>query len=463
MQRSSTLTEVGAENISKPQVKGNFLAHPIQSLPRGLTADRVIAIVIALFAFGLVAALTNTHPSSWNDISRVAAIEARVEQQTWSLDNSPWAEITRDQVQFDDHSFSGKMPLLSGIGAVEYLLVHHFLGWSLAPYCASTNGCAYYWLSLTLVGLPFSLMLGLFYLWARTLTAWRAIPLLGTLAMGLGTEIFPYSLVLNHHVPAAIGSFVAFYLFTTYVPRNPRWLGVVGFAATFATMCDPLAGVFGVGLFVLTVVRYRTGALYFVLGALPPLLVTMWLDLQITGTILPPYVSLNGYKYLEAGDQRGLAGEGTPDDVPQYAFKMFLGAQGLFAYNPILFFALLGIGIVAFTRNAPLRAEAIVVGLSALTVALYLVFRTGNLGGIAYGERYYVNLIPTVMAFLAFAPPLFKTRARPVFGLVFAVALALSLVSSYQGAKATWLYVQPPAQLTRNSQTGAIGAKWNLW
>lgn len=458
------LTEVRRKDLTRGQGVEQFPFAQVHQIARYRHLDRVIALLIALISFGMAAWLTDTAPTSWNDISRVAAIEARVEQGSWVLDDSPWADATRDQVQFDDHSFSGKMPLLSGIGAVEYAVLHQFAGLSLAPDCATTgNGCAYYWLSLTMVGLPFALMLGLFYLWMRSLTTSRVIALLGVCAVGLATELFPYSLVLNHHVPAAVALFVAFFFFSRFAPRNPRWLGVTGLAAAFATMCDPLSGAFAVGLFLLSAYRYRTGALYFVLGALPPLLVTMWLDLQITGTILPPYVSLDGYRYLEAGDQRGLAGEGTPDDIPQYAFKMFLGAQGLFAYNPILLFGLMGVAIVAFTRGAPLRLEAVVLGCSILAVALYLVFRTGNLGGTAYGERYYINLIPVVMAFLFFAPPRRKTRARPVFALVFAIALLLSLVSSYQGSRAPWLYVQPPAQLTRNSQTGAIGFKWNLW
>lgn len=424
--------------------------------------DRAVSLYVFLAALALVVAFTTTRPASWNDISRVAAIQARVEQNTWSLDSSPWLDATEDKVLLNQHYYSGKMPLLSGIGALEYTLLHNVTGLSLSPDCAPGGACAYYWLSLTLVGIPFALMLALLYLWLRWFNLSVVLALVGAFLLGLATEVFPYALTLNHHVPAGISLFVALFLFVVYAPRNPRWLLGVGFAASFAVMCDPLSGLFGAGLFLLVVLRYRWQAAYFVLGALPPLLATAYLDFQITHTVLPPYVTLEGYANREAGAARGYAGAGTPDDVPQYAFKMFLGAQGLFAYNPILFFAVAGIAIAALARPSRLRAEAILVGLSAVGVALYLVFRTGNLGGNAYGERYFISILPVTLAFLVSAPPLYKTRARYLFALFFAIALFLSLYSSYQGMRNPWQFAEPPLQLTRNSTTGAIGFRVNI-
>lgn len=425
--------------------------------------DRVLASLVVLIALTFVVGMTRTAATSWNDISRVAAIQARVEQGTWALDNSPWRDATNDKVDLNDHSFSGKMPLLSGVGALVYYGLYHFAGLSLSQDCTTAaNGCAYYWLSLTLVGIPFALLLGVFFLWARARNLSRPLALLGVLVLGLGTQLFPYALVLNHHLPAAAFLFVGFYALTVLAPRDPRWLLVTGFAAAFATMCDPLAGAFGVGLFLLSAYRYRLNAAYFILGALPPLVATVWLDLEITGTILPPYVIPNAYIDRNAGDQLGFAGAGTPDDIPQYAFKMFLGAQGLFAYNPILLFALAGLLITVFTARSPLRVDAITVALSTLAMVLYVVFRTGNLGGNGYGERYLMTTLPAVVAFIYYAPPFLNVRGRALFGILFIGALALSIISSFQGAKNAWVYFQPPAQLTRDAQTGTIGAKWNL-
>lgn len=427
-----------------------------------LLARGWIAPLLALLFFVLCLPLTKAKPESWNDISRVAAMESLVERGTWAIDDSPWLELTEDKVLLRERFYSGKMPLLSWLGAGLYTALRGFAGLSLAPDCATTaSGCAYYWITLILIGVPASLLIGLFYDFARHLNIATGAAVLGTVALGWGTMIWPYSLVLNHHLPAAVGLFVAFYLLRTRAVRNSRWLLGSGFCVALALGSDPLAGLLGTALLVLAGIGFRQGALYFLLGALPPLLLTAWLDLQITGTVLPPYLIPDGYVYQGAIPGRGPAGTGTPDDPAQYAFKMFIGAQGLLAYNPVLLFALLGLFIVAAKREHPLRLEALVLGAAFVALAFYLALRTGNLGGQAYGERYFVHALPLVMSFLWFAPPL-ATRYRLVTAPFFIAALVLSILSSYQGALHPWLYSQPPMHLTRNPQTGAIGWRWNL-
>ena len=141
-------------------------------------------------------------------------------------------------------------------------------------------------------------------------------------------------------------------------------------------------------------------------------------------------------------------------------FKMFLGAQGLFAYNPVLWFGVAGIAIAAIWNRKNLKLEAIILGGAFLVLCLYLATRTGNLGGNGYGERYFVNAIPLVMAFQYLCPPFVVTRYRALFGAVFAVALALSLVTTYQGVRNPWNYIEPPLHVTRDAQTGAFGVRW---
>jgi hypothetical protein len=439
-------------------------------MTKHLSARAWIAPLLAVVFFAICILLTKTKPDSWNDISRVAAMESLVENGTWAIDASPWIDLTQDKVFLNGRFYSGKMPLLSWLGAGLYAGLRTVGGLSLAPDCdTAARGCAYYWITLILMGAPAALMIALFYDFARRMNLSLGVAALGTLALGVGTMVFPYSLVVNHHLPSAVSLFAAFYILTTRAARDPRWLLGTGFFASFAICCDPLSGIFAAAMFAVAVVRFRQRASYFVLGGLLPLLLTAWLDLHITGTILPPYLTPSGYNYEGATPGRGVAGAGTPDDLPQYAFKMFLGAQGLFAYNLILFFAVAGIVIVAATRGHTLRLEALAVGLGFVALALYLIFRTGNLGGVAYGERYIVHSIPLVMAFIFFAPPLAprdRLAAHRIasFALApfFVVALTLSIFSSYEGAQHPWVYTQPPVQLTRNATTGEIGWRWNL-
>lgn len=465
------------------------------SPPRENKISRWLGVALACGYFVLCIVGTKSAPASWNDISRVAAIESLSERGKWSIDDSEWKDQTQDKVFLNGKFYSDKMPLLSWMAAGTYTLLSR-LGFSLAPNCAR---CAYYPLTLIFVGLPASILIFLFFDFAfrqtqsvfdanarpdagvpKTLEVSSAndkrknrsglAALIGTCAFGLATMILPYSLVFNHHVPAAVSLFAAFYLFTTRAKSNERWLSGVGFFAVLAIAFDPLALMFAGALFVTCALRFRLRVSYFLIGAMIPVVLTAWLDYQTAGTLIPPYLIPSGYAYEGSAFPATIGGNGTPDDVPQYAFKMFVGAQGLFAYNPLLFFALAGCIIVAITRTHSLRVEAIVIGLASLALGFYLATRTGNLGGNAYGERYFVNALPIVMAFIFFAPPLknFQNRfARALTIPLFAIALGISVFSSYQGAQHPWQYVPPPAHPTRNAETGALGWKWEarlpLW
>lgn len=427
---------------------------------------RWLGVVLALGYFGLCVLMTKHMPVSWNDIARVAAIESLSERGTWAIDDSPWLELTQDKVFHNGKFYSDKLPLLSWAASGVYSVGRQFLNLSLAPDCAEQGAtCAYYFLTLVLIGLPASVLVVLVFDYVRQqrLSLWVAV--LATIALALGTMILPYSLVLNHHLPAAVSLFAAFYLLVTRPKQDKKWIAGVGFFSALALTLDPLSGIFTVALFVLAALRFRFYSGWFLLGALPPLLVTALLDWQMAGTITPLYMIPGGYDYPGSVFPATVGGNGTPDDLPQYAFKMFLGAQGLFAYNPVLIFALVGMVIVALKRDHPLRKEALVLGAASVALGIYLATRTGNLGGVAYGERWFVHAVPLVMAFLIFVPPL-TVQSKPIWRWVtlplFGIALAASLFSSYQGALAPWNYVPPPAHISRDPATGAIGWRWRV-
>lgn len=437
------------------------------SPPRANNVSRWVGPLLALGYFLLCVLWTQPAPQSWNDIARVAAIESLGERGTWAIDSSPWFELTQDKVFLNGEFHSDKMPLLSWLAAGGYLALRQTIGATLAPTCAESGGvCAYYPLTLLFIAVPASLLIWLMYSFARAQNRSFIVAMIGTGALALGTMILPYSLVLNHHLPAAVSLFVAFYLLTSRALQNERWILGIGFFCALAIALDPLSGILAAGLAVLTVVRFRVRAFYFLVGALIPLLTTAVLDYQIAGTIIPPYLIPSGYDYEGSAFPPTIGGNGTPDDLPQYAFKMFFGAQGLYFYNPILFFALAGLVIVALTAGHTLRLEAITIGLAFAALSVYLATRTGNLGGTAYGERWYVQAIPLLMAFIFFAPPLADfSSLRLVRWLtipLFAIALFASMFSTYQGAQNAWRYLPPPGHPTRDPATGGIGWRWEV-
>lgn len=453
-----------------------------------MNRDRIAGVIITVLFALAIAVQTKTKPGSWNDISRIAAIESLVERGTWAMNDSPWFDLTQDKVFVNGEFYSDKMPLFSFFGAGAYVILHHVMGASLAPDCADVaRFCAYYWLTIILVGIPATLMLWLFFRLARQkhVPLWAA--LVGTMAFG-GTMIFPYALVFNHHVPAAASLFASFFILSTRANNRGSldpavsvgWMFAAGLLAALAISFDALAGIMAASLFGIMLARYRSQFPFFALGAAAPLVVTALLDYQIAQTLIPPYLITDGYNYPGSAFPATIGGNGTPDDYAAYAFRMFLGGQGLFAFNPLLLFALAGAIAVALNRQQPLWIEALFTTLGFVLLSLYLAVGTGNFGGTAYGERWFIPAIPVLFSFIFFAPPLDASTsleaASPRKGsldwrsafwknaawILFAPLLALSIFSSLQGAQNPWVYWPPPLQMTRNpNQFPIFGFKWN--
>ncbi len=418
-----------------------------------LIGGAVIALVFLVVCFSL----TKSAPESWNDIARIATIESLVERGTWAIDDSPWVDQTKDKVFLNEQFYSDKMPLLSWLGAGVYMVLHRGFGLSLAPGCAS---CAYRLLTWLLIGIPGAILLWLFFDFAfRRVPLWAAV--IGTFALGGGTMVFPYALVFNHHLPAAVAIFASFYIIVQARDRR-GWLLVAGMLAAMAVCFDALAGIVAASVCGIALVRTRREFVFFALGAFIPVIITAWLDYQIAGTVIPPYLITNGYDFPGSEFPATVGGNGTPDDYPAYAFRMFLGGQGLFAYNPLLILALAGALAVTFQRDHKLRLEGMFAALGFATLCIYLAVWTGNYGGTAYGERWFVPAIPLLFAFIFFVPPLSQATWKNAGWILFIPLLALSVISTAQGALGPWQYTPPPLQMTRRTEFPILGLKWNM-
>jgi len=469
--------------------------------------NQKIAFTLATIFFLACLFLVKTEPASWNDSSRLASIESLVERGTWAIDESSWVNFTQDKIFIAEKFYSDKMPLFSFLGAGVYEILRAF-GGSVRMDCAqAARFCAYAPLTLLLVTLPASILIFLFFDYAARLSisVWAAV--IGTVALGLGTMIFPYALVLNHHVPAAAAVFASYYLLNREGAKNAkkesdivmlsgakhlvarlintisfgatrpfadaqgdsysatrfaRLLFFAGFLAALAPSFDVLSGIVAVTLFGIAALNYRARALYFVLGALVPLAATALLDYQIARTLLPPYTVTDAYNFPGSAFPATVGGNGTPDDYAAYAFRMFLGGKGLFAYNPLLIFAFVGALTVAFNRASALRVPAALTALGFIALCVYLATQTGNYGGTAYGERWFVVAIPILFSFIFFAPPLNARTRQSAWYILFVPLLALSIISSLQGAQTPWQDWLPPLQMTRDvSKFPYLGFKWN--
>jgi hypothetical protein len=414
------------------------------------------AILAGLF-FLVCVQMTKVHPASWNESSRLAAIESFVERGTWQIDESPRAAFTMDKAFIRGKFYSDKMPLLNLAGAGVYALLRWVRGATLALDCGrSGRSCAYYGLTLILVGLPVTGLVWLFFDFLR-----RRVNIIAasaaTTALAFGAMVWPYSLVLNHNLLSGVMLFASFYLISTY--RNVLGWLAAGFCAALAVSFDLVSIIMCASIVAIAMVRARRGLAYFAAGALVPLLITVILDYQITGTIAPPYLIPGAYAFPGSNFADTPGGVAPPSSVVEYGFGMLVGAHGLFAYSPVLLFALAGLAIAAFTREDPLRLEAACLGIGYVVLTAYLITHTYNFGGMAHGERLYLSAVPLVMVFAAY--PLERVRWRRPVAALFAAFLTVSVLSDWRGARQPWKYIPPPGYLTLDPKTGTIGVGWN--
>ena len=214
-----------------------------------LERRRNLTVWVALFFLLAWVLFTHAHAGSFNDRSRLAAIESLTGRGTWIIDDSPLGR-TVDRIYLDGHFYSDKPPTLTFIASKVYAVLHKGSGLSLdAGWCdfdESPCHCralcddgpnqrrdwAYYLLTLVMIGLPSALMLALFYHLVGFFGLKNPAALVLTATLVFATQVFPYSTVLNSHLPAAACLLVGFYALLKASPlgtqnhhRNPVVLG----------------------------------------------------------------------------------------------------------------------------------------------------------------------------------------------------------------------------------------------
>jgi hypothetical protein len=269
--------------------------------------------------------------------------------------------------------------------------------------------------------------------------------------------VWPYSVVINHHLPAAAALLASLYLLKTQ--SNPRGWLLAGISAGLAVSFDVVSAFLCVSLAAISLRRDWRGIVYFGSGALVPLVITGVLDYQISGTVYPPYLIKGAYVFPGSRFPDAPGGMVPPANVLQAGFNMLIGSHGLYAYAPVLLFALSGLVMTILTKTHAFRWEAMCIGLGYVALTTYLITGTYNFAGVAYGERYFLHAMPLVMMFVVFVSPMAPSRWRLAAGALFAVVLTISVLSNYQGVRDPWKDTPPLVQLTRDPVTGAIGIK----
>lgn len=423
------------------------------------TRIKVITILVALFFLVVWGVFTHSYAGSFNDRSRMATVESLVHRRTWRIDNSPFGR-TGDRILVDGHFYSDKPPVLTFAAAGVYNILHRVFDLTLdADWCDMNQGLchcraicdadpdwAYYLLTLTLVGLPSALMLALFYRMTHLFDLGDGAALLLTGALGLATQVFPYSTVFNSHLPATASLLGGFYALMKARGHSlaSRWLFFSGLLTALAATFD-----LGVGLFFVTFLGYAVWhhhqcAWPYLVGGMLPLALMAILDIQIVGNPLPPYMYTQGYNYPGSRFPQTIAGNRSPENMLSYGVRLLFGDHGLFAFNPVLLWAVAALVITWRERIGWLREQAVLIGMTSGLFALYFILFTDNFGGAAYGPRWYTVFIPLLFVFVAGTWATMHQHSR---WILFAVLVALSLINNYQGALNPWRKATPLLRL----------------
>ncbi len=391
-----------------------------------------LLLVLSLTALGA----THCAPTTWNDESRMATIQALVESHTFIIDHTQFVS-TGDKVFIDGHFYSEKPPLPSILGAIVYFPLYH-LGLKLH----GGRSLSYYFITLLTVSLLW--LLG-------TLAFFRSMEftgldaerrMLAAIALGLGTVYLSWSTTFNNHEIAA--SFLAigfsFLLKAKYENNANRDLALAGTFLSLAGAADMPTGIFFV-VFLADVLRdssLRHRVLFYVLPLLVTVLPTLAINYSIHRNFMPvqiyrSYFEYPGSPWIGSDELSGMI-TNDPAFSAKYAFMTLFGPKGFLIYNPLLFIAAWGV-IAAIRKQDRFFWEAILITGGSAVFLLYYWSTTDNFAGWSYSIRWFVPLLPLLMFFIY---PWLLAFDQRKYVKAFHTLLCVSIVIAFVGALNPW-------------------------
>jgi hypothetical protein len=356
-----------------------------------------------------------------NENSRVYTTIALVEHHTWRIDD----EVTRfgpinDAAVLDGHRLAAKAPAVSVLGVPVYWVFS-----KIAPHVIPV-GDAGAWLRaatlvlrLTIVQIPCFLFLLWFFSWLRRQGIDESLSLIGTGALGIGTNYLAYSLMfVSHSLSAAI----AFIAFTLIVSRSRPLL--VGILLGFVTLLDYQGAVVSVMLGLFAIIRFdgQRARMMFIVGALSQLLLLLLFQHAAFGSAFrAPFHHLED-ENLRAHHANGFLGFGLPN-VEALRTLCTDRTVGLFGTSPFLWLTVAVVPLVWRKREAKWALGTVLVLLVAVSGI------TNWRAGWSIGPRYLVTAMPLAVFVAIAGLDLFAKRGELQRGIARGLAGGLLIAS----------------------------------
>jgi hypothetical protein len=425
---------------------------PVRRATPGSPAPDLRSLAAAL---GVLLFLTYAYflaAPSWNENSRFALTRSLVERHRVDID--PYQYETGDRSSWQGHAYSDKAPGASLLAVPAYAAYHLLLRARHQPLPASAPAAgegtrterilvnapfrrALYLCNLTTNALAGAFLGGLFFLALCRLGAAPRLAFSATLALAVGSLIFPYATMFYGHVLAAAFLFGAFHLLGP--GAGPRQLVAGGVLAGLAVLTEfptAPAALLLIGYGVWCRRQWRTLP-WIAAGAAGPLLLLVAYQLAAFGSVWRTGYAVVSRPEFAEGMSHGLLGIGLPR--PSVLAALLFGrARGLLYTAPVLLLGFVGLarrltGAPPGQRAQPRIAAGIVLYFLLLGAGYYMWW-----GGSAFGPRHVIPCLP----FLCLGIPFAVSRARAV---VLTVLLAPSIVNQLAATA-----VEPSAPLVRD-------------
>jgi hypothetical protein len=374
--------------------------------PWGLAAP----IMVLLVCLPLLRPLRHPTIICDNERSRLATIEAIVEKRTLAVDGplyfKPKAIITSGAG--GERHYSSQPPVMAALLAGPYWLMHK-LGLSFE----SNPALSTYLLTLLGVTLPVAGSAGLIYRMGRLFELKRPWRMTLAIAAVFASGLVSYATVLNSHAPAAFfvlcscGCFFHAGL-SGQVVRSYAWLGLAGLCAALAAAIDTAAVAYLVLLIaIILAMRWPAisrfnGLLWYIAGAIGPIVLHAWLTVPITGDIRPGFlhpelaIATTAHQaVIDNEDQEPLTYAQT---VAMHLVDGLLGPHGLLSHFPIVLFGIGGIGAVLH-RHWPLPTKmlAMVSLFAAIGIVIVYVSMGANWEQPMFSVRWFIVFMPLLV------------------------------------------------------------------
>jgi hypothetical protein len=200
----------------------------------------------------------------------------------------------------------------------------------------------------------------------------------------------------------------------------------------------------------------RLAIIPYLIGAIIPFAISAAINYWAAGTIVPLYFDPKAYDFFGTVLNTTVGGTNgfySLDFGLHYTDDLLIGARGLFSFTPMLIFGLVGWWIAIRDRSLQLRGLSSAVIIGCLAFTLYLIFRTDNFGGEAWGTRWFVPLAPVMMYYAAVAYRRLQISdsqwpmAYRLSRIAFWILVLLSFLTSLYGLHDAWKSVPPIMRL----------------